>query len=79
MLLACAYSQFERVRKEIESFSGVAEDISYGADVLITALIPAEAEANFQGRIVDISAGTVIPEIVGEEYRAVPAGEERYT
>lgn len=77
VLLACSYGQFERVRSEIETHAGVVRDIDYGADVLITALLPDDAEALFLERIGDVSAGTIIPETVGEEFRAVRIEKDR--
>ena len=67
----CSYSQFERMKKEIESFDAVIEEIDYGASVGISALVPEEKAEAFQLRITDVSAGTIVPEPLGEEERAV--------
>lgn len=69
--LDCAYSQFERMKKELESFDAVMEEIDYGASVGISALVPEEKAEVFLLRITDVSAGTIVPEPLGEEERAV--------
>jgi len=72
VLFACSYSQFESVRGELAACGGVAEETDYGADVLITALVPADACDTFCARLLDRTAGTVAGEIVGETFRAIP-------
>lgn len=71
MVLACKYSQYEPVMKELASFNGIATDIDYGVDIMITALLPEEKADAFIVRVFDITQGTVLSEIVGEEFRAV--------
>lgn len=69
-LLACAYSQYERMKLEIAAFDGVIEETDYGADVLLTAILPEQKAKAFQARILDITAGSVMPEEMGREFRA---------
>lgn len=69
--LPCPYSLFERVRTELEAAGGTAEDTEYGAEVLIRALIPEQDAERFVSRIVDLSAGTMSPRIIGVTERAV--------
>ncbi|MBE6948385.1 MAG: YigZ family protein [Ruminococcaceae bacterium] len=71
MVLACKYSQYEAVMKELASFDGIAADIDYGVDIMISALLPEEKAEAFTLRVFDITQGTVMCEIVGEEFRAV--------
>ena len=59
------------MKKEIESFDAVIEEIDYGVSVGISALVPEEKAETFQFRITDVSAGTIVPEPLGEEERAV--------
>ena len=73
-LIGCSYGQFERIRLELESFGAVTEDTDYGADIVITALLPEESADAFCTRVVDMTAGTVCPDYVDEEYRAVRIG-----
>ncbi len=70
MLLACAYSQFERMKIEVLEYDGLIEDIDFGADVMITAILPENRAEDFAARIVDVTAGAVTPETIGEEFRA---------
>ena len=69
-LLACSYAQFERVKMEIADFEGITEEVDYGADVMITAILPEQRAAAFQARIFDVTAGSVMPEEICEEFRA---------
>lgn len=71
IVLACKYSQYEPVIKEIAAFDGLSTDVDYGVDVMITALLPEDKAEQFAARVFDITAGTVNCEIVGEEFRAV--------
>lgn len=71
IVLACKYSQYEPVMKEIAAFDGLSTDVDYGVDVMITALLPEDKAEQFAARVFDITAGTVNCEIVGEEFRAV--------
>lgn len=58
-VLNCGYSIFEKIKREIELFDGNIENIDYGADVAITALIPESKADDFSLKITDVSAGTV--------------------
>ena len=72
MELPCSYNQFETVRREVTAFDGVVENIDYGADVVLSALLPEEQAQAFRERIVDVSAGTVEPLEAGEQFKDVP-------
>ncbi len=72
MEVPCTYSQFEEVRREVFHFGGVEENVDYGADVLLSALIPEEQTDAFSARILDISAGTVEVLEAGEQLKDVP-------
>ncbi len=71
IVLACKYSQYEPVMKELAAFDGIATDIDYGVDIMISALLPEEKADAFIARVFDITQGTVTSEVVGEEFRAV--------
>ena len=71
IVLACKYSQYEPVMKELAAFDGIATDIDYGVDIMISALLPEEKADAFNARVFDVTQGTVVCEIVGEEFRAV--------
>ena len=70
MELPCPYARFEEVRREVARFGGVEESVDYGADVLLSVLIPAGDAARFAAHLLDASAGTVEALEVGEVFRA---------
>lgn len=67
MLLSCTYSQYERLKKEIEAFQAVIESTDFGADVVMELLVPEQTVEAFTAHMVDVSAGTVLLEEVGEQ------------
>lgn len=69
--LNCPYSYFERVKVEITAYDGNIENIDYGAEVVIEALLPASRAEEFNARLIDMTAGTLAAEVTGECYRAV--------
>lgn len=66
----CSYAQFEEVRREVARFGGVEESVDYGADVLLSVLIPAGDAARFAAHLLDASAGTIQALEAGEVFRA---------
>ena len=68
----CTYGQFEEVRREVLRFGGVEEEVDYGADVVLSVLIPEEEAERFAAHLLDVSAGTVQVLEAGEVFRAVP-------
>lgn len=72
MEIACTYNQFETMRREVTAFDGVVENIDYGADVVLSALLPEERAQEFRERVVEITAGTVEPLEAGEQFKDVP-------
>ena len=72
MEVPCTYSQFEEVRREVFHFGGVEENVDYGADVLLSVLIPEERAAQFAAHLLDASAGTIQVLEAGECFRDVP-------
>lgn len=72
----CPYALLERIKLEVEGVRGLLGEIEYAADVTIHALLPEEAVAAFQARIVDLSAGSSSARIVGEALRAVPRDQQ---
>lgn len=67
--IPCTYPLFERVKLEIESHGGIVDAVEYGADITICASLLAQQVDLLQGRLTELSAGSV--EIVPkeEEYR----------
>ena len=72
MELPCSYGQFESMRREVLSFGGVVENVDYGADVVLSCLLPEERAEDFAARILDVSAGTIQVLAAGESMQAVP-------
>ena len=72
MEVPCTYGQFEGMRREVTSFDGVVENVDYGSDVVISALLPEQRAADFAAHVLDISAGTVEVLEAGEAFKDVP-------
>ena len=72
MEIPCSYAQFEGMRREVLAFGGVVENVDYGADVVLSSLLPEERAEEFSAHILDISAGTVEVLEAGEAFKDVP-------
>ena len=72
MEIPCTYAQLESIRREVESARGVVENVDYGADVVLSALLPEEGAADFAAHLLDVSAGTVEALEAGDQFRDVP-------
>lgn len=70
-LLSCSYSQYERVKRLLEDTEAVIENTDFGTDVVIEALLRADRTSDFEKRLTDLTAGTVICEDAGESFRGV--------
>ncbi len=77
MEIACTYNQFETMRREVTAFDGVVENIDYGADVVLSALLPEERVQEFRERVVEVTAATVEPLEAGEQFKDVPLREPK--
>ena len=74
MDIACPYPLFERMKLEIEAYEGLIENVQYGADVLIHAIVPHGQSALFMERVVDVSKGKITPVVTDQLYKAFPLG-----
>ena len=72
MEVPCSYAMFERARLEVAAFGGVVENVDYGADVVLSALLPEERAEEFAAHILDVSAGTIEVLEAGEQFKDVP-------
>ena len=54
---------------------GIVQDVEYGAEVLIRAILPQAKTQDFLARITDVSRGQVSAAVTGQEYRAFPIKE----
>ena len=70
-LLSCAYSRYERIRRLLEDSQAVVESTDFGTDVVIEALIRADRADDFERKLTDLTAGTVVSEDAGEQFRGV--------
>ena len=60
------------MKQETESFGGAVAGTDYGADVVLTALLPEEKAEGFLAHIRALTAGTVEGIVEGERFQAVP-------
>ena len=72
MEVPCTYNLFERMRLEVAAFDGVVENVDYGADVVLSVLLPEEKAAEFAAHVLDVTAGTVEVLEAGEQFKDVP-------
>ena len=72
MEVPCSYAMFERAKLEITAFDGVVQSVDYGADVVLSALLPEEKAEEFASHILDTSAGTIEVLEAGETFQDVP-------
>ena len=70
-LVPCTYSLYERLKQETERFGAVIEDTEYGADIVLTVLVPEERSDAYAARILDFTAGTVETLVDGEVFQPV--------
>ena len=66
---SCAYPLFDRIRTELAALGAVTEDLAYGQDIRIRALLPAESLGNLQARLQEISAGKITVTVSGPVLR----------
>ena len=67
--MRCPYPLLERVKLEIGALGGMIDDTEYGADVVVTASMPDDGAEKLQTRLTELSAGGIVLEILGENYR----------
>ena len=72
MEVPCSYAMFERARLEVAAFGGVVENVDYGADVVLSALLPEERAEEFAAHILDVSAGAIEVLEAGAQFKDVP-------
>ena len=70
LTVPCSYALYERMRQLAERSGGVVENADFGADVVLTVLLPAEDAEAFREAVTELSAGTV--EVLTEGTRFQP-------
>ena len=71
ILVPCPYSFYDRIRQETEK-RGAIEETDYGADVLLTVLMPQDGTAGYLEWLCEISAGSIEGEVLEQVFRAFP-------
>ena len=71
ILIPCPYNLYERVRRLVDDKSGIIEDTEFGAEVLITAVLPKDAVPAFCDSLRELTGGSVAPEICESRFRGV--------
>ena len=69
--VGCPYSLFERMKTECLSLDGAVQNVDYGADVLLSLLLPENNAEAFSARVTELSAGACSALAVGEELMPV--------
>lgn len=72
LAVSCPYALYERLRLLAERSGGAVEGTDFGADVLLTLLLPAEEVDRFREQVTDLSAGTVEVLAEGERFQPGP-------
>ena len=70
LMVPCPYPLYERMRLLVEKCGGTVENADFGADVVLSVLLPAEDVEDFRQKAADLSAGAV--EVLEEEQRFQP-------
>lgn len=72
ILVPCSYSLYERLKTETEKAGGVVEETDFGADVVLTVLMPEESTESYLARLTELTAGNVEAEPLEKIFRAFP-------
>lgn len=67
--LHCPYPLLERVKLEIGTWGGLIDNTEYGAEVTVTASMPEDGAERLQDRLTELSAGGIILQVLGVNYR----------
>lgn len=71
-VLTIPYPLFERIKLELEQAEGRLEGAEYAAAVTLQVLLPDDKLDSFTASIIELTAGSVAPEAVGEVFKDVP-------
>ena len=70
--ISSPYALLEQIKLRLAAQGAVIEDIQYGADITIRALLPQSATTPVRDALRELSAGKVIPKVTAQIYRAAP-------
>ena len=77
LVIPCGYAQYERVRQLAEMEGGIIAGTDFGADVVLSVLLPAERTEGLQARLTELSAGQLELLVEEEAFRPGPREEAR--
>ena len=77
LAVPCTYSLYERVKLLVEGEGGLISGTDFGADVVLTVLLPAERTAALQEKLTELSAGQIQLLAEEESFRPGPREEAR--
>ena len=72
LAVPCSYSLYERMRLLTEQSGGVIADTDFGADVVLSVLMPSELVERFRANVTELSAGGVEVLVEEEAFRPGP-------
>ena len=75
--IPCSYAMYERVRLLVEMEGGIIAGTDFGADVVLSVLLPAERTEGLQARLTELSAGQLELLVEEEAFRPGPREEAR--
>lgn len=75
--IPCSYAMYERVRLLVEMEGGIIADTDFGADVVLSVLLPAEQTQSLQEKLTELSAGQLELLVEEEAFRPGPREEAR--
>ena len=73
--VAAPYALYERVTRELAACGGGEPAAAFGAEVTVSALLPAERTKDFQARLTEISAGALAVRVLREVFCPGPREE----
>ena len=75
--IPCTYAMYERMKLLAEQNGGVITDTDFGADVVLTVMLPAEDVAAFQDKVTELTAGQVELMVLEEAFQPGPRESAR--
>jgi uncharacterized YigZ family protein len=75
-LVPCPYPLFERVRLHLSACGGTAEEVDYGEEVRIRAVLPSPRAEEFLSGLTELSGGGIRADDLGEAFRILPVEED---
>ena len=75
--IPCSYAMSERVRLLVEMEGGIIAGTDFGADVVLSVLLPAEQTQSLQEKLTELSAGQLELLVEEEAFRPGPREEAR--